>query len=139
MLFIGIDGRHKNKEIVEWYCYSLVKALKIHRLGRELNIRFTAKALESEAQGLAVGDKNEVTISIATKEYTFLEQMMTLAHEMVHAKQFFRKELTCEGGFAWKGRSADNYQYDNQPWEKEAFRLEKELFLSCFPFDQELK
>jgi hypothetical protein len=139
LLFIDIGGRHKNKAVVEWYCYSLAKELKIHRLGRELNIRFTSKELEDGAQGLALGDKNEVTLTIATKEYTFLEQMMTLAHEFVHAKQYFRKELTSEGGFAWKGRSADNFQYDNQPWEREAFRLEKELFLSCFPFDKELK
>jgi hypothetical protein len=67
---------------------------------------------------------------------TFLEQMQTLAHELVHVKQYFRKELTYAntGEFCWKKRNAGGYKYENQPWEKEAFRMEKELFLECFPF-----
>ena len=64
--------------------------------------------------------------------------MQALAHEMVHARQFLRGQLTAEGGFAWKGRKADGYDYMNQPWEKEAYRLERELFLDCFPFDEKV-
>ena len=55
--------------------------------------------------------------------------MQTLAHEMVHAKQFLRKELD---GNLWKKRNYDNVKYDDQPWEKEANRLEERLYKRCF-------
>ena len=55
--------------------------------------------------------------------------MNCLAPEMVRARPFLRGRLVAEG--VWKkGRNADGYEYDNQPWEKEAYRLEKELFTS---------
>ena len=59
---------------------------------------------------------------------------LTLAHEMVHVKQYFRKELdgsNCR--FKWKGRNADGYKYENQPWEREAFRRESDLYQKCWP------
>ena len=59
---------------------------------------------------------------------------ITLAHEMVHVKQYFRKELdgsNCR--FKWKGRNADGYKYENQPWEREAFRREADLYQKCWP------
>ena len=60
-----------------------------------------------------------------------LEQILTwLAHEMVHLKQFVRGEL-CDyetGRVQWKSRSFGKVHYDDQPWEKEAYRLEDELY-----------
>ena len=41
--------------------------------------------------------------------------LRTLAHEMVHARQFLRGELTCEGGFAWKGNNASEFKYKDHP------------------------
>ena len=63
--------------------------------------------------------------------------LQTLAHEMVHARQFLRGQLDAEGsnGWVWKGRNAGGFEYENQPWEKEAYRLEKTLFVKCFPFE----
>ena len=60
-----------------------------------------------------------------------VEQLLTwLAHEMVHLKQFVRKEL-CDyetGRVQWKSRSYGRVQYNDQPWEKEAYRLEDKLY-----------
>ena len=53
--------------------------------------------------------------------------MQTLAHELVHAKQYLRGEL-CGYSMRRKGRKPRNYKYENAPWEKEAYRLEEELF-----------
>lgn len=136
-MYITIDGRHRNKEIVYKYVFNLCDALKINRLQRELNIKFKG-VLEGHAQGLCIGDTDIVEIEICTKNQTFMRQMQALAHEMTHAKQFFRGELTADGGFAWKGRKAEGYEYKNQPWEKEAYKMERELFLDCFPFDEEV-
>jgi len=130
-----VAGRHAKKQIVDQYIRNLMTALKINRFTkRELAIEFQSK-LDDDADGLCMGDTETVYLTIATKNKSFMRQMQALAHEMVHARQFFRGQLTCEGGFAWKGRKANNYDYMNQPWEKEAYKLERDLFLDCFPFD----
>ena len=135
---VFIEGRHKNKAVVEKYVDNLCRALKINRLQRLLTIRFKG-TLDGHAQGLCLGDHDYAEIEIGTKGQTFMRQMQALAHEMVHAKQFLRDELVSEGVWKWKGRKADNYEYQNQPWEKEAYKMERDLFLDFFPFDMEVK
>ena len=131
----SIEGRHAKPEIVEEYVARLMGTLKIHRFtSRMVTIRFKTE-LNNFAQGLCEGDTSYADIQIGKRGQSFLKQMQALAHEMVHARQFLRGELTAEGVWKWKGRNADNYAYTNQPWEKEAYRLERELFLDCFPFE----
>jgi len=58
--------------------------------------------------------------------------LTTLAHEMVHVKQFSRRELCfgC-GKDKWFGKVYPlSTPYSQQPWEKEANRLEKTLYKS---------
>lgn len=53
----------------------------------------------------------------------FTEMLSTVIHEMTHAKQFAFKELkddhTWKGSKRWQGA-----EYDNQPWEIEAHKME---------------
>ena len=66
----------------------------------------------------------------ASMRYKFDQILTWLAHEMVHLKQFVRGEL-CDyesGRVQWKSRSFGRVHYDDQPWEKEAYRLEEELY-----------
>jgi hypothetical protein len=127
-----IQGRVKTAKKVEAYIHALAKELGIHRLySKVLIVKFATK-LDNEAQGLCWGDhKSHAEISIARTSngdaFTLEEMMQTLAHEMVHAKQYLRREL-CGYSMAWKGRKPRNYKYENAPWEKEAYRLEEELF-----------
>ena len=66
----------------------------------------------------------------ASMKYSFNQILTWLAHEMVHLKQFVRKELWDyeSGRVQWKTRSYGRVHYDDQPWEKEAYRLEGELY-----------
>jgi hypothetical protein len=63
--------------------------------------------------------------------YTVREIASTLAHELVHAKQYIRRELSgpkLERGIALtqkKGKSGIKYR--DLPWEKEAYGYEDEL------------
>jgi predicted SprT family Zn-dependent metalloprotease len=104
-------------------------------------IDFKTSLEEGSVLGFCLGDKNRADIEIARtihgEKLSFMEQMNTIAHEMVHAKQYFRGELMHgDGGdFKWKKRNAGGYKYENQPWEKEAFRREGELLAECFPYD----
>jgi hypothetical protein len=67
-----------------------------------------------DSLGLCEGDRKESLIDIAQKQ-TFYEQMITLAHEMVHAKQFMKGEY---------------------PSEMEAKSLEYDLFGRCYPWER---
>lgn len=57
------------------------------------------------------------------------EKIMTIAHEMVHIKQYAILDLN-EEMTLWRGKSinADKIPYINQPWEKEAYRVGDKLF-----------
>jgi hypothetical protein len=130
-----IEGRPRHRAIVEEYVSNLMVSLNIHRFtSRAVNIEFL-KTLDGDAQGLCNGDKQVALISI-NKSIPFLRQMQALAHEMVHAKQFLRGELGHKGSdLRWQGMSAAKVAYIDQPWEVEAYRMERDLFLDCFPFD----
>lgn len=59
--------------------------------------------------------------------------MRTLAHELVHVKQYARKELIdmCSGNYQMWNKVMYNEMivgYRNLPWEKEASEREKELY-----------
>lgn len=123
--------------MVEDYLVLLIMELNLQRLRKPyIVVEFVA---HSDVWGYCTGDKDSATITISkTNPVTgercgFIEMMSTLAHEMVHAKQFLRGELIAEPNWQWKGRAAKNYRYKNQPWEREAFRLEHELYRTCFP------
>ena len=117
------EGKHKNTLAVDIYVQNLCHALSIgHLVKIELNIKFVNKC-ETDVMGFCYdGDKAadiyEIEIEIAknvnNEPLTFFEQMNTLAHEMVHVKQFVRGEY---------------------PSEREAKKLEFELYGKCFPWN----
>jgi hypothetical protein len=79
------------------------------------------------------GDKE---ISIAVDSALALPQLlMTLAHEMVHAKQYvrgqYRGEMSRNGKMKriWLGKPV-SVAYLKRPWEREAFRREGELAMA---------
>ena len=57
------------------------------------------------------------------------EKLKTLAHELVHVRQYVRNELNDEMN-TWKGRKidSDSIPYDDQPWEVEANELGELLY-----------
>lgn len=67
------------------------------------------------------------------KKLSFDHMMITLAHEMIHLKQYVTKELktkVVKGNCidTWKGVKFKNTDYKDQPWEQEATMLEEELY-----------
>ena len=138
-----IEGQIRNREVVNVYVDLLIKGLGMNKLRKPyVYIKFVNNL---EALGFCEGDRDYAEITIAKKcpitgrKLGFIEMMQTLAHEMVHARQFIRGQLDSAGGWVWKGRKAEGFEYENQPWEKEAYRLEKTLFMDCFPHNLEFK
>jgi len=76
-------------------------------------------------------DDKEITIAVDS-QLQLPQMLMTLAHEMVHAKQYMRgqyKATPSRNGKHkrfWLGKQY-SVSYMKRPWEREAFRREGEL------------
>ena len=74
--------------------------------------------------GEAIHDEDRYATIVIDPDQPFEEFVTTLLHEMVHIKQYVRKELK-DG--KWKGEYFKG-SYADSPWEKEAYELEQTLF-----------
>jgi len=117
---IEVRGRTKHKKLVEDYILNLVKELGIDQRRKwTLTVSFKSR-VEDDCMGVCIDDPDkdfdiELARIVSTGRVNFYEQMQTLAHEMVHVKQFF------EGVY---------------PSEREAKTLEYGLFAKCFPWSE---
>ena len=140
MPILVLRGQVAQKKKIDIYIKKLCRELGINRLWSKVIILNFETTLDSDSEGLCWGDTKEgyVDIHIARKslgeKLSYESMMQTLAHEMVHAKQYLRGEL-CGYSMSWKGKKPRNYQYENAPWEKEAYKLEAELYQRCWPKD----
>jgi hypothetical protein len=70
------------------------------------------------------------------RDLRLYDMVSTICHEMVHVKQYVKKELSDlydESGTKWKKKKYSmEYDYHNSPWEKEAYKLEESLAIKCF-------
>ena len=127
-MFIEITGgKKKQRELVELAAYKLIKKY-LPRFKLELEIEL----VNTDAYGYCIWAETNIrpraftiTLNKKLENNVLLE---TLAHEMIHVKQWVRGELkdTNCGRQLWKGKDYTNTDYDNQPWEIEAHRLEHE-------------
>lgn len=80
---------------------------------------------------------------ISTKEMTielrktddYVEMIKTIIHEMVHVKQYARKELkqVTPDFYVWKNELVKaDIGYENYPWEHEAYELEKLIYKELY-------
>ena len=57
------------------------------------------------------------------------DYLKTLLHEMHHILQHIRGDLRDKRGIrCWKGIDCENLDYEDQPWEQEAYQKEQELY-----------
>jgi hypothetical protein len=131
-----IGGTKSQKDlatkVVGWY---LKKMLPRHRT-LDITIKLTKCMEKSGAYGYCMeGDTNrefEIEVDKNLRLYDFVS---TLTHELTHLKQYARKEMVHQddGRIRWKKKVYPlNVSYEESPWEKEAFRIEKQLALECF-------
>ena len=105
------------------------------------------KHCDGMAGGYCHGDTDSVYIEIANNDSVgripIKDKLINIAHEMIHAQQIATGRLiNC--GFAFKpdGTTLTTKQifedveylgvrYDEQPWENEAYALEKTVYEAC--------
>ena len=123
-----VGGKKKEKEIASEVVHWCVKKLmpRLQKLEVEVAIKDT-----KELEGYCVQcDDREYEIGIK-RGLSLYDLIATICHEMVHVKQYVRKEM--DQGYRWKTRTiSEDTDYLELPWEKEAFRLEERLAMECF-------
>ena len=123
-----IGGRKKQRQVVEDAVKWSIKKLNLHRI-RTLNLTFSIKTLKSlYGQLEQLDDKRREFSVVLDKNVDTKDLIRTVIHEMVHIKQYIRKEMDSEivgSRMRWKSKTYPyDIKYDDMPWEKEANRLE---------------
>lgn len=136
----GISGKRKTKLIelaVGFYCKLLMKPLMTSRLSYDIVIK---KKLEEDAVGYCeiIGydkrgrpDHFEIQLTKNCKSEDFFRY---LAHEIVHSKQYAKKELNDSTDCWMKKRVPGNIDYWDQPWEIEAYGRELGMLIRFVEF-----
>ena len=130
MNFVEINGGNKTqREICEKVVGHMISEL-LPRF-RTLDITVNLLNIKSEAIGFCMmQEKNQFEIEL-DKKLSIKDMVTALCHEMVHVKQFAKKEMVDgikTGVPIWKSKKISlNTNYWDLPWEKEAYRMEKKL------------
>ena len=129
MNLVDVEGGNKTqREICEKVVHYMIGQL-MPRM-RTLEIDVQLKNLTGDAVGFCMMEENNRMFTIeADKKMGIKDLVTTICHEMIHVKQYARKEMTddlVENGCAvWRGRKVNpNTKYYDLPWEKEAYRLQ---------------
>jgi hypothetical protein len=127
-----IHGKLKKqyRQALEYYA----SVLFTPQMKKHIEVRVSFRKLTNDYHGHVFVDDYNVLgmprsfIIEVNKNDTNEEILKTLAHEMIHVKQYARSELNEEMS-VWRGRkvNSDAIPYDEQPWEQEAKQREQEL------------
>ena len=129
MNYVVAEGGNKTqRDIAEKVVDFMIGQLLPRHRTLDITVEFTK--MNDDAVGYCqMGDTNREFIIEVDKTSGIKEMVTTICHEMIHVKQYVRKEMTdnlVEGGQAtWRGRKVNpNTKYYDLPWEKEAYRLQ---------------
>ena len=125
-----VGGNRTQREI----CHNVISHILSVLLPRyrTLDITVTLKKLHGDALGYCMMEENNRTFEIELHNKVSIKELVTnLCHEMVHLKQYARKEMNdgiVNGVAKWKTKTIpEDTNYWDLPWEKEAYRMEKKL------------
>lgn len=133
--FVGVVGGNKfQREVCQKVAdYVVQKLLPRHR---NLEVLITLKNLDKEGVEGWCMEADERLFDVQVERKLSIKEMITcLCHELVHVKQYTKREMVDfydrkAGGrkIRWK-KTVYGYgtAYERQPWEKEAFRMQETL------------
>ena len=128
-------GTKRQKDIADKVISFCLKRLMPR--ARSINVELTLRSM-SDLGGCWLIDNHrsfgiEVNSESKTKEF-----IISLIHEMVHAKQYYKKELTealnmksigvIVNKVYWKGEDCTDLEYKNLPCEIEAYDMQETLY-----------
>ena len=122
-IHVDIHGQIAEKKRIQKYVRNVLHYF-MPRLRRNVFIDITFKKDLGGDFGYCMGSKDHVEIEIGKYNQKLDQIMLTLAHELIHAKQFIKGELspTLRN---WKTHNYTSIPYSRQPWELEAYKKEE--------------
>ena len=127
---LDIVKQHKSwtENEIEACLNTIVYAFNVLHIPRKTSIELKFEKKSSQWSGLTLQNslkKYEIRLFHSSDIY---DMIATVLHEMVHIKQFRLGELGYSPVLTWcDGTRENDVKYRDQPWEKEAFKLEKKL------------
>lgn len=124
------DKRELAEKVVGWYIKKFLPRFRT----LDVTVTLTNCLTKSNAYGYCMHlGKNTFEIEV-DKNLRLYDFVSTLTHELTHMKQYARKEMVSldDGRTRWKKKIYNDVSYEDSPWEKEAFRVEKQVALQCF-------
>ena len=124
-----IEARsQKNKKFIEAILPSIVGLLGLVNSRKSVVIK-----LEQDCEGMGFTvpiDILDSYIVVIKSSMSIKDIGLTLAHEMVHVRQFAKGILRSKNGVSyWKGkRYAKKTNYLDRPWEQDAFARQEIVF-----------
>ena len=128
MNYIDVTGgkpyQRKRVESVVQFCIKML----MPRM-QTLDITVKLKDLKGSAYGYCLCEDSRTFEIEVDKKLSLRNLLTTVAHEMVHVKQYARKDL--KDNYNWQGKlyNPEKVSYWDQPWEIEAHGREVGLFV----------
>lgn len=143
MSYLSVKGikTHKKRSLIRKAAEHMISSLIGDRMLIDVELRFTNLKEKEDCYGICEWVDDPVrprmfAIDIDNKQNT-REQLKTLAHELVHVKQYCKNEMyDYQRGdpnrTRWRNKVVSSevnsiIEYRNLPWEKEAFNLQSGL------------
>jgi len=144
MINLSFHGRIRGRKHYEAFAYEVIDELFPRQFTKreiDIHIKFSIAcaggafgyAQHGDCEDEFLVEVGKVVIDNTFRQATPREIASTIAHELVHVKQYIRGELN-PNMTRWKGqtvpygpRGALKIKYRQQPWEQEAFEMEKFL------------
>jgi hypothetical protein len=131
MLYFSTSGYNYSKKrcekIVDWFVSKYLSRYKI-----EIEVLHRGLLREGVYGWCTVQDCDWRPRSFLIELHNFLpveDYTKTLLHELQHVLQHVRGDLKDKGQKRlWKGIDCSDLDYDDQPWEQEAHKLEEILY-----------
>lgn len=138
VVVVSEGGRKMERELAEKVCCFMIKKMMPRVRNLVVNISFQknleendgmmAYAMDLEDRVFEMGIDKELVTKHGLREF-----ITAVCHEMVHVKQYVRGELKYKNGKElWKGRDCTDMEYMEQPWEKEAYKLQDKLAMEVW-------
>lgn len=131
-------GRKAHRELAEKVCYFMMKKLLPRHRKMLISVEFQANLEKNDGMMAYAMDLEDRVFEIGVdrdlmKNHGLREFVTAICHEMVHVKQYVKGELKYAGDKElWKGRDCADMEYMDQPWEKEAYKLQDKLAMEVW-------
>ena len=118
-------GKKEQRQIVEDVVSYMIQR-QMPRM-KTLDIHVILKKID-DAYGYCMSESNREFEIEVDKRLGKNQFISTVIHEMVHVWQYATKQLTQKGCKEfWRGKDYTDAYYSNQPWERQALRMEKSI------------